>query len=243
MTAFLVISQVTIRALLGRRRTIILLLLAGLPVLIALLARLGSGRLDDALEAILELGVRSVLPLTALVFGTSALGSEIEDGTAVYVIAKPIPRWQIAAAKIFVAGLLAAALNAASALLTGLLIGGGDPASLATTVAFAGGRSVPAFACAAPFVALSLVTGRALSVGLLYTLVWEGILAGILEGTRLFSIREATVAIVGALAPDTARIEVGLDLSTALVLIALVIAGGFALSTSRLRSFEVRGAE
>jgi ABC-2 type transport system permease protein len=243
MTAFLVISQVTIRALLGRRRTIILLLLAGLPVLIALLARLGSGRLDDALEAILELGVRSVLPLTALVFGTSALGSEIEDGTAVYVIAKPIPRWQIAAAKIFVAGLLAAALNAASALLTGLLIGGGDPASLATTVAFAVGMSVAAFAYSALFVALSLVTGRALIVGLLYTLVWEGILAGILEGTRLFSIREATVAIVGALAPDTASIEVGLDLSTALVLIALVIAGGFALSTSRLRSFEVRGAE
>jgi ABC-2 type transport system permease protein len=243
MTAFLVISEVTVGALLGRRRTIVLLLLAGLPVLIALLARLGSGRLDDALEAILELGVRSVLPLTALVFGTSALGSEIEDGTAVYIIAKPIPRWQIAAAKIFVAGLLAAALNAASTLLTGLLIGGADAVSLATTIAFAVAMAVAAFAYAALFVALSLVTGRALIVGLLYTLVWEGILAGILEGTRLFSIREATLTLAEALAPDAARIDGDLDLPTALVLLAVIIAGGFALSTSRLRSFEVRGTE
>ena len=39
--------------------------------------------------------VRTILPLVALVFGTAALGSELEDGTAVFLIIKPIPRWRI----------------------------------------------------------------------------------------------------------------------------------------------------
>ena len=49
------------------------------------------------------------MPLVALIFGTAALGSEIEDGTAVYLLIKPIPRWQIALAKILVAAGLTAA--------------------------------------------------------------------------------------------------------------------------------------
>ena len=43
------------------------------------------------------------MPLVALIIGTAALGSEIEDGTAVYLMIKPIPRWRIALAKIIVA--------------------------------------------------------------------------------------------------------------------------------------------
>ncbi|MBA2315713.1 MAG: ABC transporter permease subunit, partial [Chloroflexi bacterium] len=195
MSAFATIAEVTLRGLLGRRRTVLLILLAGLPVLVALLARLGGGRLDDALVAILELGVRTVLPLTALVFGTSALGAELEDGTAVFILAKPVPRWRIALAKTLVAGLLAAALSVGSTLLTGLLIGGVDGSTLATTFAFAIAVALAGFAYASLFVALSIVTGRALIVGLIYTLVWEGILAGILEGTRLFSVREATLSV------------------------------------------------
>ena len=37
------------------------------------------------------------MPLVALIVGTAAIGSEIEDGTAVYLMVKPIPRWKIAA--------------------------------------------------------------------------------------------------------------------------------------------------
>ena len=41
--------------------------------------------------------VRTVMPLVALIVGTAALGSEIEDGTAVYLMVKPIARWRIVA--------------------------------------------------------------------------------------------------------------------------------------------------
>ena len=243
MSAFATIAEVTLRGLLGRRRTVLLILLAGLPVLVALLARLGGGRLDDALVAILELGVRTVLPLTALVFGTSALGAELEDGTAVFILAKPVPRWRIALAKTLVAGLLAAALSVGSTLLTGLLIGGVDGSPLATTFAFAIAVALAGFAYASLFVALSIVTGRALIVGLIYTLVWEGILAGILEGTRLFSVREATLSVAEALAPLGAGIDGDVETATGLALLAIVTAVGLALTTVRLGGYEVRAAE
>jgi ABC-2 type transport system permease protein len=243
MTVFATLAEVTLRALLGRRRTILLILLAGIPVVVAILARIGGARLDDALPAILELGVRTVLPLTALVFGTSALGSEIEDGTAVFIMAKPIPRWQVAVAKASVAGLLAAVLNVASTLLTGALIGAGQPDAMATTFAFAVAVAVAAFGYAALFVALSVVTGRALIVGLIYTLVWEGILAGLLEGTRLFSVREATLTVAEALAPVGAQVHGDLDLATAVVILAAVLVGSLLLASSRLRAWEVRGSD
>ena len=212
-------------------------------MIVALLGRLGGARLDDAVVPILELAVRTVLPLTALVFGTSALGSELEDGTAVYLLAKPVPRWLIVAAKVFVAGTLAAALTVGSTILTGLLVGGADPASLATTFAFAIAMLLSSFAYAALFVALSLVTSRALIVGLIYTLIWEGVLAGILEGTRAFSVREATLSVTQALAPERAGVGADLDASTALLLLAVVALGSLALTTVRLRSWEVRGAD
>ena len=34
--------------------------------------------------------VTTLLPLAALVYGTAALGAEIEDGTAVYLLSKPV---------------------------------------------------------------------------------------------------------------------------------------------------------
>lgn len=243
MTIFLALAEVTMRGLLGRRRTILLILLAGLPVLVAILARVGGARLEDALVPILELGVRTVLPLTALVFGTSSIGSEIEDGTAVYLLAKPVSRALVAVSKAFVAGLLAAALTVASTLLTGVLIGAGDSAAMATTFAFAVASAVAAFAYAALFVALSLVTSRALIVGLIYTLVWEGVLAGILEGTRAFSIREATLTLAEMLAPVGAGIDGDQVPLQALLTLGLVLAASLAIASSRLRSWEIKGAD
>ena len=60
MTAFRALVGVTLRGLLGRRRTLLMVLLAGLPVLVGLLIRLGGGR-SDAPEILDTLVVRTVL--------------------------------------------------------------------------------------------------------------------------------------------------------------------------------------
>ena len=54
--------------------------------------------------------IRVVLPLIALVFGTAALGMELEDGTGVHLLTKPVERWQIIVVKTLVAGTLTAVL-------------------------------------------------------------------------------------------------------------------------------------
>ena len=102
MSAVAVVGEVTLRALLGRRRAILVGLLALLPVAIALLIRLAGGR-SDIVPILDTLVVRTTLPLVALIIGTAAIGSEIEDGTLVSTLVKPVPRWHIALAKTLVA--------------------------------------------------------------------------------------------------------------------------------------------
>lgn len=241
MTVFATLVEVTLRALLGRRRTVLLVLLAALPVLVALLARLGGRTPGEA--PVFDAIVRTVIPLVALVFGTSSLGTELEDGTATYILAKPIPRWQVVLAKAGVAGSLTGGLAVASTLACVLLLGGISSGALGTAVAFAVAAALAAFAYVVLFLAASVFTSRALILGLIYILIWEGALAGILAGTRQFSIREATLALAAALAPPNSGLQGGLDLGGAVGLVAVVIAGGLALATWRLARWEVRGTD
>ena len=60
---------------------------------------------DDASGILDALVVRTVLPLVALVLGTAALGSEIDDGTIVYLLIKPIARrWIVFATAVVACG-------------------------------------------------------------------------------------------------------------------------------------------
>lgn len=239
MSVLVAIAAVTLRSLVSRRRTVLLLLLAALPVVVALIARL-SGVTSHEAAVFDTLVVRTVLPIVALVFGTAALGSELEDGTAVYVLAKPIPRWQIVVAKAAVAAALSALIVGGSTILTGLVLAGG--AGLPLTIAFTVATAVGSLVYVVAFVAASVVTARALILGLVYVIIWEGVLAGLLEGTRMFSIREATLGIAGALAPE-GLVEGGLEPGQAVLLVALVVLGGTLLATTRLARFELRAAD
>jgi ABC-2 type transport system permease protein len=241
MIATMPITAVTLRGLLGRRRTLLMVLLVGLPVLVALLLRVAGS--DVNVDRILDpMIVRTILPLVALVFGTAALGSELEDGTAVYLIIKPIPRWRIIAAKMLVAAGLTVALIMPATVATGILVAGFGPGSMATTFAYALAASAGGAAYACGFVALSAFTGRALIIGLAYTLIWEGVLAGLLEGTRFLSIRQATLGIAAGLdEPPFGQTPLELPLSVAII--ALVIVGSFVLGSLRLARFEIRGGD
>ncbi|HET9613636.1 MAG TPA: ABC transporter permease subunit [Candidatus Limnocylindrales bacterium] len=243
LDAMLAVAGVTARALLGRRRSLLMLLLAGAPVLLALLVRLGGrGSTGSALVPTLEgLLVTTILPLVALVFGTAALGSELDDGTGVHILTKPIPRWAIVVPKLVVAGGLTAILLAASTLLTGILLGGGTSHALEVTVAFAVAIAVGSFVYTAIFLALSAATSRGLLIGLGYSLLWEGLLAGALPGTQLLSVREYVRGIVSTLAPSgTLTSVVGAEgiVAAAVALVAIT-----AIASIRLASYEVRASE
>lgn len=238
MSVMVALIGVTLRGLLSRRRTLLLVLLVGLPVLIALLIRLSGGR-PDADRVLDALVVRTVMPLVALILGTAAMGSELEDGTAVYLMVKPISRWWIALAKMLVAAGTTAALVVPAIVLTGLLLGGAE--NVITIAAYAVACLVGGSAYAAAFMTLSIFTSRALLLGLAYTLLWEGVLAGLLGGTRFLSIRQATLGVTSALGAELPGTPLALSVS-ALVL-GTVLIGSFVLAGWRLSRFEIRGGD
>jgi ABC-2 type transport system permease protein len=235
------IAGVTARALLGRRRTILMLLLAGAPVALGLLIRLGGTR-PSALPSALEgLVVSSVLPLVALVFGTAALGSELDDGTAVHILTKPIPRWTIVVPKIAVAGTLTALLLFPATILAGIMIGGTGARELGLMFAYAIAILIGSFVYSAIFVALSAATSRGLVIGLAYSILWEGLLSAALKGTQLFSVREYIRGMASVLAPRGSIESVVGANGFVLAVIAMVVVT--VLASWRLARYEIRAAD
>ena len=236
------IAALTARNLLGRRRSLLLALLALLPVAIAILVQLsgraGTGRLEVSTAIMDRLIVATILPIIALVFGTAALGAELEDGTAVFLLVKPIDRWRIVVAKLIVAVGLSVALVAPASFVAGAILAPGGT-GLAGAVGAAVGTTVGAAVYSTVFFALSLVTGRALAIGLVYILVWEGVLAGLLEGIRTLSIRQYTLAISAAIAHPGVTDPALLDARTALALAAIAVIGATVIAVRRLAAFEI----
>jgi len=239
MTVMVPIADVTLRGLLSRRRMVLLVLLAALPVLIGLLIRVAGGRPDP--DRVLDtLVVRFVMPLLALIVGTGVLGSEIDDGTAVYLMVKPIARWRIVLSKALVAAGLTAILVVPAVVFTTVLLGGrGDVGT--TMVGFAVACLVGGSTYAVAFMALSVFTSRALLLGLTYTLIWEGVLSGLLEGTKFLSIRQATLGLAAALGVDVPGDPLVPVVSVAVL--AVVLVGGFVLASWKLARFEIRGGD
>ncbi|MEH1129184.1 ABC transporter permease subunit [Micromonospora sp. CPCC 206061] len=230
------ITWITARGLFGRRRFLLLLPLPLLVIGLAVLSRAFGVAPEHWGEPVLVgLGLAVVLPVIALIAGTGVLGSEIDDGTIVHVLTKPLPRWQIVLPKLAVATAATAVSVAVPMYVAGVLA---DSVGLGLALAAAG--TLGALAYSALFMALSLVTRRPVLLGLVYVLVWEGLLGNFVSGTRVLSIQQYVITIADKIAP-TPLLEAKVSLPVALVMSALFAVGFTVLAIDRLRSFSVAG--
>jgi ABC-2 type transport system permease protein len=237
------IGQITLRQLFGRRRTILLLLLSAVPVLLAVVfwaARVADvpGFATGVLDAV---GVTLLLPIVAVLFGTAAFGAEIEDGTVVYLLAKPISRWAVVVAKLIGATGMTAFLTIASVFVSGAIVLaplGEDGAS--ATRAFVAAMAVGSICYVSLFLVLSLFTRRALLIGLVYVLVWEGALSSLLPGIANLSIRQYSLGVANAFWQMKSN-EAHLSPSTALPIAVILVVVTFFIATWRLTRFELPG--
>jgi ABC-2 type transport system permease protein len=238
-----IIYRLTLRQMLGRGRTILVGLLALLPVVVALVYRLGS---QDTLQeewtasVLLDgLVVTTLLPLAALVYGTAALGVEIEDGTAVYLLSKPIRRSRIVVAKILASWTVTTATVLTCGLAAGAIALYDKPKS-DTLLGFGIGIVLGGLVYSALFVMLSVVTSRALIAGLIYVFIWEGLVNGLFAGTRLLSVRHYTLGVADWFVdlPPSA-FDAPLGPATALVLMLVFGAAATWYADRRLQRFEV----
>lgn len=235
MTATLL--ALTLRSLLNRRRTLLLALVGVLLVLATLLFRLGDAEALNVTRRLLgDFGLGVLLPLVAVIVATAVIGSELDDGTIVYLLAKPIPRWRIVVVKLIVAWVMVVLLVAPAIAVAGLI--GHPDANLAIGYALA--AAFGALEYTAAFLALSLVTSRALVIGLAYVVVWEGVVAGLFAGTRVLSIRQHTLAVADALGGESAAAaDLGVAVAVAVGLVVVLLAA--ALAVRRLERVELRG--
>jgi ABC-2 type transport system permease protein len=234
------VAAITLRSLLDQRRFRVMLLLAAVPVLLTLLGTF-LGEDGVSVEVFDTLVVTTVLPLVALIFGTGALGSEIEDGTIVYLLAKPGHRARIVLAKGIVAAGITVALVVPATALTGAVMATQQPDIVETTVAYVVAVAVGGSAYALGFMALSSVTSRALAIGLGYVLLWEGILAGLLPGTQTFSVRQATLGLADMM--GATGLDDPLPAGTSVVVLTAVVVGSLILATWRMSGYQLRGGD
>jgi ABC-2 type transport system permease protein len=230
------IASMTFRGLFGRRR---FLLLLPLPLLVVGLAALADGfgaRPGDWAQPVLVgLGFAVVLPVIALIVGTGVVGSEIDDGTLVHVLAKPLPRREIILTKLVVAILVTAVTVG-----TPMFVAGWIAESVRLGVGLAVASAVGAVAYSAVFVALSLVTRRPVLLGLVYVLIWEGVLGNVLSGTRVLSIEQYVISLADRIG-DTPLLKGTVSVPVAVVMAVLLTIGFTVLAVDRLRSFSVAG--
>ncbi|MGA2513365.1 MAG: ABC transporter permease subunit [Candidatus Limnocylindrales bacterium] len=237
------IARITLRQLLGRRRTLLLVLLAALPVLLALAFRVaGDTDIEPFTRRVFDtVSLTILLPLVAILFGSGAFGAEIDEGTIVYLLAKPLSRWAVVAGKALSAVAVAILLTATSTALAGFidLVPAGNDGVLATEAQVL--AMVVGSACyVSLFLALSLFTRRALVIGVGYMLVWEGALSVMLPGIANLSIRQYALgasAAIYSLPVEEAR----LSAATGFLLAGVLVAATLAIATWRLMRFELPG--
>jgi len=174
------VAQLTARSLLGRRRVLILM---ALPVVLLLLC--GAIRLLAGSDPQVGVGLLggfalgTVVPLLGVIAGTGAIGPEIDDGSIVYLLSKPLSRPTIVRTKLVVASATAIVLSAVPTLIAGfVLLGTTDRIAVAYAVAAA----AASLTYCAGFLLLAVVTRNAVVIGLIYALVWETVIGGYVPG-------------------------------------------------------------
>ncbi|GAA1126766.1 ABC transporter permease subunit [Nocardioides aquiterrae] len=233
------IVRLGVRSIFGRWRGVLLFVLPLVLLGLCVLARALVGQSEEASRHTLYgLGLVVVVPLVALLATSGVLAPEIDDGSISYLLAKPIPRSTIVVSKLVVAVGCVVAFAALPLLLAGLVLRTDDPS---VAVGFALGALLGGTAYCALFALLSVLTRHAVVVGLVYLLVWEGLLGGLLDGVRWLSVTRWSAEVADRVAGLT--LVADLPLAYALVAGAVVIVGGAWLTGQMLRSFNLTGDE
>ncbi len=239
------VARLTSRAILGRRRALLLLLLPAALVVICVAARVLAGTGEPgsadglASELLNGFGLAVLLPLLALIAGTGSIGPEIDDGSIVYLLAKPLRRSVIVVTKVLVAIGIVTLFGALPVVVGGLIMTGELGA---VALGYGVGSLVAGVAYSAVFLLLAVVSRNAVVLGLLYALIWESLIGQLVPGAQALSIQQWSLAVteraVGADA-EGLGIASAVSLPVALVLLTLVTLGSVWYASRRLRTIRL----
>ena len=242
------ILALTLRQIASVRRLLIVGLLAILPVALTILVTMldemdsgSNGDVDDFIAVVITgLVVGVVLPIVSMALAAPAFGDDVEDGTLSFIAPTPIPRWRIALAKLAAPVIIAAPVAAIGGIVTAYVGLQGD---IQASMAVGAGLLLGAAAYCSIFTWAGLMTTRAISLGIVYVFVWEGLASALVPGVKYLSVSAYTVSIMLRLDEERMAVDALLDAAigfpAALIGLAAVVAALYALSVWRLRTMDV----
>jgi ABC-2 type transport system permease protein len=226
--------------MLGRRRALLLFLLPAVLLLLSIgLRATGNSDLDTATALLTQFGLGALLPLLALLAGTGVLAPEIDDGQIMYLLTKPIARPLITTTKFLVAVALVIGFGVVPILVSGIIMNG-TTAGLAT--GFAAGALVGGVAYCALFLAVAVLTRFAVTIGLIYALVWENLIARYASGAKTLSIRQWAISVAD-MVTDATGVHADVGGATAVPLLIVLTVAGVAFAGWKLRTLSITGAD
>ncbi|WP_207207252.1 ABC transporter permease subunit [Xylanimonas protaetiae] len=183
-----------------------------------------------SLAALQAVAFGTFLPLFGLIVGTGVIGPEIDDGSIVHLLSKPVSRHTIVQSKLLVALLAILGFAVVPTALAAAIMGAGA----STVLAFAVGALCAGAVYCVLFLLLAIVTRHAVIIGLVYALVWESLVGSLIPGARNVSVQQWALSVTGSIAPDGV-VESNVGLGLAWVLIVAVVALGTWYAGTRLR--------
>lgn len=209
--------------------------LLGMVLALAVGRAAEADRFQASFELVEAFGLSLLVPITALVFASAALGDPAEDGTLVYLWLRPISRFKIALSSLAGAVAVALPFGVLPTVAIAAISGGGGALITGSLLA----STIALVAYSTLFLGLGLIVRRALVWGLAYVLIWEGFVARSGTGAARLSVlvyaRSVLADIAGREAPRLA------SSTTIGVIVPLVIGAlALALTTSFLRRLDVR---
>jgi ABC-2 type transport system permease protein len=227
--------------LLAGRRLIIIALLVALPLVVPAVFANGAD-VEPAtftLELFRQLVLPVLLPVVALTFATSSLGSELRDGTVTNLLLKPIPRPAVLGAK-YLAAVVSSLVVLLPAETVGHVVAAGGLGSTDLLSGMLLATVVGTLAYCALGLLLSLLMARALLVGLAYALLWEGAVVSVAPSAASLSIRGYTEGVLAAvLRGGGLGLETRLGPVSATVLAAVVTLTALVLAVRRLERMDI----
>jgi len=223
---------------------VIAIALALIPFLLTFFYRFmsedGEGeRLQFILGSNREILFAVLAPLAAVIFATNAFGGEVEDGTLIYLMAKPVPRWQTVMIKYLVALGVTLLIGFAGVLLPWFALRNAElPGSLAMGMLF--GVLVSAMVYCALFVYIGLKTRRGLLFGLLYIVFFENVMSRNFDGVKSLSARELSLAAAQWASGGTIKWSApGVEMSTVWWVGSIILVVSLALAILKLTHYEL----
>lgn len=242
------VASLTRRSLLGRNRTLVLLLLPCALLALCTLARVLAGldpeiarELDGSLAPDLlgAFGIAILMPLLTLIAGTGAIGPEIDEGSIVYLLAKPLNRYSIVVTKLLVAIGVVVLFGVLPIAVAGVVLTGEVGA---VTLGFTVGALAAGVAYAAVFLLLAVISRNAVVIGLIYALIWESLVGGVVPGAQTLSVQQWSLAVVQRVLGDSAErldLDAAVGFGTGVVLLVVVTVAATGYAGRRLQTIRL----